>query len=64
MVLILLHLADGRPVHINPRAIVTVRDAGAQVTDKAQCLVNLWDGKYVSVLETCDAVRALIEKAD
>jgi hypothetical protein len=63
VLLLLLHLADGRAVYVNPRAIVTVRAAGAHVTDKAKCLLNLTDG-YISVVEPCDAVRRLIEQQD
>jgi hypothetical protein len=32
-------------------------------TDDVKCLLNLSDGKFVSVIETCDQVKALIEEA-
>ena len=53
---------DGRHVLINRQAIVTIggarKDGGQRVyTDKVTCLVTLIDGKFVTVVESCDAIR-------
>jgi len=53
---------DGRHVLVNPKAIVTIggarTDRGPKViTDKATCLVTLVDGKFVTVVESCDTLR-------
>jgi len=57
---------DGREVIINRQAIVTVGDArkdGGQavLTGKATCLITLADGKFVTVVESCDAIRRRLE---
>ena len=53
---------DGRQVLINRQAIVTIggarKDGGQPVlTGKATCLVTLVDGKFVTVVESCDTLR-------
>jgi hypothetical protein len=65
--LIVLHNVEGAEVHIAPQHIVTLRDARASdrslVSDKVRCFISLTDGKYLTVVETCDAVRKLMEGA-
>jgi len=57
-----VHTIDGRDVLIARRAIVTIggarKDGGQSVlTGKATCLVTLVDGKFVTVVESCEAIR-------
>ena len=59
-----VHTIDGRHVHINRDAIVTIggprsgSDAGQSMfTDKATCLVTLADGKFITAVESCDDIR-------
>ena len=56
---------DGRHVLINRHAIVTIgaRASTEQqlLTDKATCLVTLIDGKFVTVVESCDAIRQRLQ---
>jgi uncharacterized protein YlzI (FlbEa/FlbD family) len=57
---------DGRHVLINPKAIVTIggarTDRGQKVlTDKATCLVTLVDGKFVTIVESCDAIKQRLQ---
>jgi hypothetical protein len=64
--LIVLHQADGREVLINPSQITSLHASlpgqpNRVVAPGARCLVGLVDGKFASVIETCAAVRALIE---
>jgi hypothetical protein len=62
-----VHTIDGRQVSINRGAIVTI--GGPRSGDKAQqmltgeatCLVTLADGKFVTVVESCDAIRQRLE---
>jgi len=59
---LVVHTIDGRDVLINKQAIVTIggarKDGGQQVlTGKATCLVTLVDGKFVTVVESCDTLR-------
>lgn len=65
--LIVLHYPDGQPVEINPAQVTSTRGpvASGQQTHfstKVKCMVNLTDGKFVAVVETCAEVRALLEK--
>lgn len=70
IVLITVHMIDGRKVEINPKQIVSlseVRDKGdpkKQYADDVRCVLSLTDGKYLSVAETCSQVRALIGETD
>ena len=57
---------DGRHVLINRQAIVTVggarTDKGQKVlTDKATCLITLVDGKFITVVESCDAINRRLQ---
>ena len=57
---------DGRHVLINRHAIVTIggpRSSTEQqlLSDKATCLVTLIDGKFVTVVESCDTLRRRLE---
>jgi uncharacterized protein YlzI (FlbEa/FlbD family) len=60
---IVLQTLDGRHVHINPAAIVSIHEArGRLVTDKVHCVVSLVNGKFVTVVESCDELRRLKPK--
>lgn len=64
---IAVHTIDGREVLINRQAIVTIggpRSTTEQqlLSDKATCLVTLIDGKFVTIVESCDAIRQRLEK--
>jgi len=53
---------DGRHVLINRQAIVTIggarTDGGQRVlAGKVTCLVTLVDGKFVTVVESCDVLK-------
>lgn len=73
LTLIVLHSVDGFETIINPEQIVILRPSSeaAKGTPNqlivpgkgVRCIIGLTDGKFVSVVETCDAVRALIETA-
>jgi threonine dehydratase len=67
--LIVLHSPDGHVVLVNPDGVTSMHSAIAgqknqNISDKVRCLVNTTDGKFVSVIETCDAVRELIRQAE
>jgi hypothetical protein len=68
VVLVLLHTPKGYEVYVNPESVTSMHadrpGATHEVfTDAVKCLLNLSDGKFVSVIETCDQVRALLEEA-
>jgi uncharacterized protein YlzI (FlbEa/FlbD family) len=58
MEFIMVETIDGRHVHINPAAIVSIIDVNKRlVTDKVHCVVSLSNGKYVTVVKSCDELR-------
>jgi hypothetical protein len=70
VVLISLHAPNGDKIDVNPDSITSMRDRAAQhdadeslVAKGIECMINLSDGKYVSVTEHCDKVRELIKAA-
>jgi hypothetical protein len=63
--LVLLHAPQGHDIYINPSSVTTMRAAvpgksNELVTDEVKCLLNTSDGKFISVIETCEEVRALL----
>jgi hypothetical protein len=64
--LVVLHSVDGHEVTVN-RDLVTSLTAAKDDTpnklfvDSVRCVIGLNDGKIVTVAESCDAVRKLLE---
>lgn len=65
-VLLVLHSLSGAVIEVNPSQITHLRNPELtkdhSFTDKARCMVNMADGKYITVLETCEYVRRAIEE--
>jgi hypothetical protein len=64
--LIMLHTPGGQPVEINPRLVTSLHhklpgEDNKLITDDANCVVMLADGKFVAVTESCYEVRKLME---
>lgn len=66
--MIVLHTVDGREIDVNAAQITHMREAHDDNADDkyftkgVRCMLNLADSKYVTVAETCEAVRKLIEE--
>lgn len=63
--LIVLHVPDGSEVQINPEHVTSLRarsDDHKHFSPHVNCMVGLTDGKFVTVVETCDVVRELLER--
>jgi hypothetical protein len=66
--ILLLHAGDGRDVAVNAALITSMRAApddntapsSKAFTDKVRCMINTSDGKFVTVIETCEQVRGMI----
>ena len=59
---IAVHTIDGRDVIINRSAIVTIGGARSGdnkplLSGKVTCLITLVDGKFVTVVESCEVIR-------
>jgi hypothetical protein len=64
---ITVHTLDGRHVHVNRQAIVTIGGARTDegqpmLTGKAKCMVTLVDGKFITVVESCDALQRRLQQ--
>jgi len=59
-ILLYLHGLDGRVIIVNPDQITSMYTKKGQnklVTDNAECVINLTDGKFVAVAEACEEVN-------
>ncbi len=64
LVMIVLHSGSGTALDLNTAMVTNLRNP--EPTNNAfakgvQCQVNMLDGKYVTVKETCAEVRKLME---
>jgi len=65
--LIVFHAPDGHEIYVNPAEITVLHQRLApgesRFTEKASCLINTSDGKFVTVIETCFKVLDSIKGA-
>jgi uncharacterized protein YlzI (FlbEa/FlbD family) len=65
--LVIFHTPDGHEVAINPyhvTNIVAAKDEKNKLfVDGVKCLINLTNGKFITVAESCDRVKARLEAA-
>jgi hypothetical protein len=69
LALVLLHGPAGHQIYVNPESVTTMTEAlpgskNKHIVDTAKCLLNTTDGKFISVVETCDEVRALFQQGE
>jgi hypothetical protein len=64
LVMVILHSGAGTPIDLNADAITNMRgrETGKNFSDNVRCQINMVDGKFVTVRETCAEVRKLMEK--
>jgi hypothetical protein len=65
-VLVVLHGPGGHDILINPSTVTSMTGprSGKNISDDVKCLINTTDGKFISVIETCDVVRDLIRQSE
>jgi len=68
-VLIILHGPDGHEIRIAPEQVTSLRAAkageeGKYFVDTVHCMVNLTDGKFVTVVEPCEIVQKLMREGE
>lgn len=66
LVLLLLHGPGGGEIILNSKSITSMHAAipgkpNRLVVEPARCVINTTDGKFVSVIESCDDVRKMIK---
>lgn len=62
--LLTLHTVSGTAVEVNTELITHLRNPEPGMksfVEGAKCMINMADGKFVTVIETCDAVRRAIK---
>jgi len=64
MELLLLHTLDGRVIYVSPLHIVSVGEARIEgkLSRDVNCVVNLVDGKFVTVIENCTQIKEALKK--
>jgi hypothetical protein len=69
MSLVILHRIDGGAVIVAPEHVTSMHSKAPasghnkSVTQEARCVLWLSDGKLLSVLEPCEAVKRLMDEA-
>jgi hypothetical protein len=64
-IFLVLHVPGGREVTIELDEIVSMRESEGKnehFVDKVHCMINTTDGKFISVIETCEQVREKIKE--
>jgi len=64
LVMVILHSATGVEIDINTSTITNMRSpepGNKNFTPDVKCLINMSDGKFVTVRETCEEVRRAME---
>jgi hypothetical protein len=65
LVMVILHSGAGTPIDLNTEKITNMRSpepGNKNFSDTVKCQVNMVDGKFVTVRETCAEVRKLMEQ--
>lgn len=67
--LVMLHGPGDREILVNPATVTSMHAAitgrpNEQLSQQVRCLINTSDGKFISVIETCDQVRNLFRQGD
>jgi hypothetical protein len=63
LVLVTLHGPDSQPIEVNPDAVVSLRAPREKLKNAAagtKCVLDMGNGKLISVVEDCDAARQLM----
>lgn len=61
VVLVMLTGVGGQRIEVNPAEVVSIRPQRGNLAGGVQCLIHTTDGKYISVVETCEIVRGKLE---
>ena len=63
--LLVLHTLDGRTVYLNSEQIISMAvplPKSQNFSDGVKCVITLADGKFTSVVETCEDIREKIRR--
>ena len=65
LLMIILHSGSGVEMGVNPALITNMRNPepnNPSFTPNVKCLINMSDGKFVTVKETCEEVRRMMRQ--
>ena len=63
-VMIILHSGTGTVIDLNTETITNLRNPepnNPAFTSNVKCMINMTDGKFVTVMESCKEVRQIME---
>ena len=61
--MVVLHSSTGVEINVNEKLITNMRNpepGNKNFSDSVKCQINMSDGKFVTVRETCEEVKRLI----
>ena len=64
LVMIILHSGAGTPIDLNADSITNMRNpepGNRNFSDNVKCQINMTDGKFITVKETCEEVRRVMD---
>ena len=64
LVMVILHSGAGTPIDLNAETVTHMRNpepGNKNFSDNVKCQINMSDGKFITVKETCAEVRRIIE---
>ena len=64
LVMVILHSATGVEIDVNTATITNMRSpepGHKHFTPDVRCLINMSDGKFITVKETCEEVRRVMD---
>ena len=64
LVMVILHSATGVEIDVNTATITNMRSpepGHKNFSPTVRCLINMSDGKFVTVKETCEEVRRVMD---
>jgi hypothetical protein len=65
--LVIFHTPDGHEVAVNPKLVTNIIAAKGEpnklFASGVKCLINLADGKFITVAESCERVKRQLEDA-
>jgi hypothetical protein len=64
LVLLILHSGAGTPIEVNSSSITHMRNpepGQKNLSSSVKCQINMMDGKFIAVRETCAEVHRLME---
>lgn len=53
---------DGQVIEVSPSQIVSIRAPRGGLHEQVHCLIHTTDGKFITVIESCEEVQQRLER--